>query len=298
MRLLSGIVALLAGALAIGVAPAQSPISNMHGGGPSNCPQASSYLAAVSIDPAHAAAAATLICSAVTNAYYPFIGGLYLFATADATSALVNAANPGTCNGTAHGAPAFSANHGYTGVDGSSTVYIDTGCTLANFGATVGNVGGGLFVWSNTNVTPATGGVAIGATTGAGCTNGAMLAERLPTGKAAAAAFTTTRFTTVSSPPSATGAFLAGNTTTFVSLIQDAGYLGVGGPLTASADPAATVAILACNSGGTITLGDPNEIAVAMVFNYGGIANTTTATLICHDVNVYLTALNGAASIC
>ena len=92
--------------------------------------------------------------------------------------------------------------------------------------------------------------------------------------------------------------FLAGNTTTFVSLIQDAGYLGVGGPLTASADPAATVAILACNSGGTITLGDPNEIAVAMVFNYGGIANTTTATLICHDVNVYLTALNGAASIC
>jgi len=103
------------------------------------CSQASTYLTALSSASGAPTAGTqtaitTLICGLVTDGVFSKLDVLYLFAINSngagdlgAANALVNAANPGTFNGTANGSPSFSANNGYAGVDASTTVYIDTG---------------------------------------------------------------------------------------------------------------------------------------------------------------------------
>jgi hypothetical protein len=52
-----------------------------------------------------------------------------------------------------HGSPSFAANLGYTGIDTSTTVYIDTGTNLSTFGGLYSTNVGHISVWSNTDIT-------------------------------------------------------------------------------------------------------------------------------------------------
>jgi len=132
------------------------------GGGGGGCTQATNYIALLD-GSQNNTAITTLICGLVTDGTFSLFDVLYIFAINSSANALINAANPSSFAGTAHGAPAFSASNGFTGVDGSSTVYIDTG-----FNPTVGTPAyqqnsGHLSIWSFTNLA---GQAAIGNTSG------------------------------------------------------------------------------------------------------------------------------------
>jgi hypothetical protein len=63
----------------------------------------------------------------------------------------------------AHGSPAWAASRGYTGVDSSTTVYIDSGVNLSTYGGQFTTNSGHLSSWSNTNtVSSASGGCLFG----------------------------------------------------------------------------------------------------------------------------------------
>jgi hypothetical protein len=67
-----------------------------------------------------------------------------------------------------NGSPAFTANRGYTGVDASTTVWIDTMTNLSNFGGQFTTNSGHASIWSNTNAaSTGTGGCTFGSSTAA-----------------------------------------------------------------------------------------------------------------------------------
>jgi hypothetical protein len=68
----------------------------------------------------------TLICGLVTDGVWSKLDALYIFAAPNQTVANLNLVSTSYAI-TAHGSPAFAAYQGYTGVDASSTVYLDTG---------------------------------------------------------------------------------------------------------------------------------------------------------------------------
>jgi hypothetical protein len=68
-----------------------------------------------------------------------------------------------------NGSPAFTANLGYTGVDSSATVYIDTMTNLSNYGGQFTTNSGHASIWSNTNAA---------STGGGGCTFGSSTASQ------------------------------------------------------------------------------------------------------------------------
>ncbi len=99
-----------------------------------------------------------------TNAYIALLDGLdadsltskldvlHVYATQDSATALLNLVSS-SFNGTSHGPPTFAADRGFTGTNGSSTVYIDT-----TFAPNVGTPqytqnSAHCSAWSVTNVT-------------------------------------------------------------------------------------------------------------------------------------------------
>jgi hypothetical protein len=268
-------------------ASAQSPLSLTGSGGPSNCPQATSFLSTVSLDATHAAAMTVLICKMVTNGDWALTDVFYLPALAAAP--WVNIVNPGTYNGTVHGSPTCVVDYGCSGVDGSTTVYVDTGFT-PNGTQKYTLSSNRIFVWSNTNITPTTGGVAVGSATG-GCINGGMLAPKLPSGFAVGSAVTTTRLSSVSAVNSVGGFDIINFYGGYQELFQNGNYLAPGF-LTPGTLPANPFAVLACNNNGSISLGDSNQIAAVVV----GAAPPSLE--MCTAVNQYLTTVNGASKLC
>jgi len=98
-----------------------------------SCMQSSNFLARTSgLDTTHKTAYDNLICGLVTDGVSSKLDALYIFATADTTTAKLNLISS-SFNATQSGTLTFSADHGYTG-DGS-TGYLDTGFT-ANTGGT------------------------------------------------------------------------------------------------------------------------------------------------------------------
>lgn len=127
-------------------------------------PAAAAFLARTSgLDTLHTNAYATLINGLVVDGVWPKLDVLYVFATKDAATALLNLTSA-SFNGVANGAPAFAPDLGYTGVDGSTTVYIDstfnsTTAPSPNFSQNSSH----LSAWSNTNaIAGASGGIMIG----------------------------------------------------------------------------------------------------------------------------------------
>ncbi|HYT40779.1 MAG TPA: hypothetical protein VEP90_00405 [Methylomirabilota bacterium] len=114
------------------------------------------------------------------NLIYPFVNGLiadgvwgvfdrfWLFGAENETAALLDLVNLQTA--VKNGAPSFTVNQGYTGVDLSTTVYIDSSFNPATAsGVNYLQTSAHVSVWVNTNVVSTNGASAIGihnATTG------------------------------------------------------------------------------------------------------------------------------------
>lgn len=118
---------------------AQKPAA---GGG---CSQATAFLARTSgLDATHQTRYTTLICGLVTDGTFSKLSVLYVFATADTTTAALNLISS-SFNGTTHGTLTFVANTGWTG--DASTGYIDTGCNpIASCGPTQNSSSLGAYV--------------------------------------------------------------------------------------------------------------------------------------------------------
>jgi hypothetical protein len=94
----------------------------------------------VSLDATHTTAYCNLINGLVADGIWTTDGsdqfkGFYLLATQDTTNALLDLTSNGN-NLIANGSPSFTADGGYTGVNGSSTVYLDTQIGGNAFGST------------------------------------------------------------------------------------------------------------------------------------------------------------------
>jgi hypothetical protein len=90
-------------------------------------PQALAFLNRTSgLNFAHIKAYTDLINGLVSDGVWSKLDVLYIFATQDTTTALLNLVST-SFNGTANGSPSFTADRGYTGVDASNTVYINSG---------------------------------------------------------------------------------------------------------------------------------------------------------------------------
>jgi len=150
-------------------------VSASAGGG--GCSQATTYNGMLDSGQ-NSAAITTLICGLVTDGVFAKLDVLYIFAINSSANSLVNAVNPGTFNGTANGnvstgcagsTNCFSANNGWSGVDASTTIYIDTGfnpstATSPQFTRNSSHV----MAWPYTNAASgASGGAAIGLVLGA-----------------------------------------------------------------------------------------------------------------------------------
>ena len=103
------------------------PFPNSGTSSVASCTQADTFLARTSgLDTTHTNMYKGLICCLVTNSVWTKFNVLYQFATQDSTTALLNLVST-SYTGTAHGSPTFTADRGFTGVEGSTTVYVDTG---------------------------------------------------------------------------------------------------------------------------------------------------------------------------
>ena len=88
---------------------------------------ATNFLARTSgLDTTHVNAYTALINGLVTDGIWSKLDVLRIYATQDTTTALLNLVSS-NYTGTLHGSPTFTADRGFTGSEGSSTVYIDSG---------------------------------------------------------------------------------------------------------------------------------------------------------------------------
>lgn len=113
----------------VGQIPSWPPIQVVSSG--SGCSQATTFLARTSgLSGTETTAYTTMICGMVTDGTWAKFDALYIFATNTTTTANLNLVS--TSFGiTTHGAPTFTADHGYTGT-GSNSDWLDTGLVLTS----------------------------------------------------------------------------------------------------------------------------------------------------------------------
>src|ERR1700722_5013096 len=129
------------------------------GGG---CSQDTAYQAALD-GGQNASAITTAVCASVSNGTWAKLDWLYVFDINSSANALVNAVAPGTFNGTANGAPTFTGNSGFLGVDQSATKYIDTNFNAATAAGQYAQNSAHVSIWSFTNAASSTlGGAVLG----------------------------------------------------------------------------------------------------------------------------------------
>lgn len=114
--------------------------------------EAAAFLARTSgLNMAHTDAYAALINGLVADGVWSKLDMLHVYATQDSTTALLNLVSSSFA-GTAHGSPTFTADRGFTGVESSTTVYIETGFFPTIGGQHFTNTSGHISAWSVSNV--------------------------------------------------------------------------------------------------------------------------------------------------
>ncbi len=124
------------------------------------CSQSATFLARTSgLDATHVAAYQAMICGMVTDGVWcgSKVDALWILATQDSTTAKLNLCST-SFTLTANGAPNFTADAGYLGIDSSTTVYLDTGLNPATAGGNFVLNSAHLAVWSLTNEQSSAGG--------------------------------------------------------------------------------------------------------------------------------------------
>lgn len=92
----------------------------------SNTPAAAFLARTSGLDATHTTAYTDLINGLVSDGVWTKLDVLHVYATQDSTTALLNLVSS-SYNGTSHGSPTFTADRGFTGVQFSTTVWIDIG---------------------------------------------------------------------------------------------------------------------------------------------------------------------------
>lgn len=154
--------------VAAGAAAGQATVAATGGTAapPSPGPEASAFLARTSgLDATHTNAYTNLINGLVADAVWSKLDLLHIYATQNSTTALLNLVST-SYNGTANGSPTFTVDRGFTGTDGSATVYINTGFNAATASSPkfVQN-SAHLSVWNVTNPGGGMNGAAMGTAT-------------------------------------------------------------------------------------------------------------------------------------
>lgn len=105
-----------------------------------------------------------MIAGLKVDGLWDLIDRLWILAAENTQSALIDM--KALVMAVPHGSPAFAVNRGYTGVDASTTVYLDTMTNLSSYGGQFVTNSGHASGWSNTNTTSGSGGGCIfGSTT-------------------------------------------------------------------------------------------------------------------------------------
>lgn len=119
------------------------------------CNESISFMARTSgIDATHTAAYNALICGLVTDSVWSLLDVLQVYAAQNSTVSLLNLKSS-SFNATNVGSVTFTTDRGYTGTEGSTTAYIETGYGFSSSGAQLTQNAGHLSVWSVTNVNSA-----------------------------------------------------------------------------------------------------------------------------------------------
>jgi hypothetical protein len=230
-------------------------------------PQAAAFLARTSgLDSTHINAYTALINGLAIDGVWNKLDVLYVFATADSTTASLNLINT-SFGAVLHGSPTFTADRGFTGVDGSSTVYIDTGYTASTSGQWNLN-SGHISGWCVTNVQSTSAGGTLLGYNGPN-TSGTPQTNIIPRYSDGNAYF---RVNDSPAPPSSgtanassIGHWVASRTGSNAT----AGYHNGSAFLTPNAGtgtvPARKILVLAADVNGTVGAGTSNQMAMASI---------------------------------
>jgi len=139
------------------LAQAQLPLTHGGKGAPNggfvgSCTESTNAVARTSgLNSTYQSAYDALICGLVYDGTWAKFDAFYIYATSSSSNALINLVQ-NAYNGTVNGSPTFTAAQGYTGIDASTTDYIDTGfnpttASSPQFTQNSAHVG----VWENTS---------------------------------------------------------------------------------------------------------------------------------------------------
>ncbi len=148
--------------------------------------EAAAFLARTTgLDGTHTSAYTALINGLVSDGIWSKFDVLRIYATQDSTTALLNLVSTNYL-GVAHGSPTFTADAGFTGVDASTTVYIDDQFNPSTaISPQYVQDSAHLSAWNVTNIATASGNYFIGANgPSGGFHQGSILAKYSGDGKA------------------------------------------------------------------------------------------------------------------
>lgn len=263
--------------------------------GSAACAPATAFLARTSgVSGGDQAAITAFMCGLVTdglltNASSGYCGTLFDAIYLLAMNVQANGANLNLCSSsftlTPNGSPTFTADQGYTGVDSSATVYLDTGLNPSLGGTNFVQNSAHFSVWSNTSTaSTSSGGAAIGTDTAVNnifpqYSSGSAFFRINDSGGGFNVAVA-----------NALGFYLANRTGPSAAAgYKNATSLGAGGASTAPVN--ANFAILSTGPSGGFGWGGQ-----AMAATIGSQLTGTQITNLCHRLNLYLNTVSGISS--
>lgn len=266
------------------------------------CAESTSFIARTSgMDTTHQTAFSTLICSLVSNGVWAKLDVLYVFATNSSANALLNLKSSSYA-GTANGSPTFTADAGFLGVDASGTVYIDTGFNPNTASGNYAANSKSLSAWSNTNAaSSAGGGAVIGyfvSGLGAGTCNGAAttcLDGVYPDYSSTGSLYFLDATSADVANANSTGHYLVNKTgSNLVTGYKNATSAGSNNATANSPLESQNMYVLALGTNGGIGIaGGGYQIMAASI---GGGLTAGNITVLCHDLNLYLTTIASVSS--
>lgn len=244
------------------------------GGGGGGCSDSATFLARGSFDGTHTTAYQNLICGLnidgigiFTNAWDAF----GIIGTQDTTVAALNLTST-SFSLTIGGVPAFVADRGYTGVDASGTVFLNTNYNPSTNGVNFVQNSAHISVWSNTNLQAGTAvsGVCIGVANAGGTTSSVIIPQYTNGHTLANVNNGSVNLDVAAS--STIGHFLANRSGASAQQLYYNGS-SVNTQSNASAAPvSASVTILAWNFGGVVSWGCGNQVSA---YSIGRSLNST-----------------------
>jgi hypothetical protein len=257
-------------------------------GGSGSCSQSSAFFArAGTLDTTHHNAYDTMICGLVTDGVWSAFDAFYVLGTDTASNANLNLVSSSFAL-TPHGSPTFTANSGYNGADGSTTIYLDTGFNPSTVSGNYTLNTAHFMVWS----------CSVGAATAnaiGGVDDNTEVTQIVPwftdgqsyvyaNSSAGSAVF-------FSASSSAKGSFVVSRATNAVAGYRNGTLLSTG-TFTPVGLPVGNVYLLAKNASGSASAGSADIVSAASL---GGTLSSGQVTAIQSRIGAFQIAVNGSS---